>query len=144
MVDLGPAGARLPRPAAAPQPAQAHRTGPGRRRPPLCLGPLGRHRPARSLAGEALGRRRGCTRRRGARLAAHGCEAAASCLAEISRAAAADLLVTGTVGKVGTETTLSLVLIDSERAYWEAILHDHERREMDRSQHAAQNAKHKR
>jgi TolB-like protein len=45
-----------------------------------------------------------------------GCADDATCLARITEGIGADLVVTGTVGKVGTEVTLSLTLVDTTTA----------------------------
>jgi hypothetical protein len=45
-----------------------------------------------------------------------GCEADAACFAEITKSANAELVVTGSVGLVGGETTLSLSLLEPETA----------------------------
>jgi hypothetical protein len=45
-----------------------------------------------------------------------GCENDASCLAELTAATDADLVVSSSVGKVGTEEIVSLALLESERS----------------------------
>jgi hypothetical protein len=46
-----------------------------------------------------------------------GCKTDASCMAEMSALADADLVVNGTIGKVGSDITISLTLLEPKRAF---------------------------